>query len=86
MARASRSSQPKSQTALLLEAAEKYLKELHGLDQLDHEKFQKAILDYVQGKTLQDLQKQYGIHAATCTAAEEVLMIDSGSEEDWDKT
>ena len=77
------SSPSKSQTELLLEVAEKYLKE-HGLDQLDPEKFQRAIMDYVQGKTLQELQTKRGI---TPKPEEPMLIVsDSDGEESWHKT
>eukprot|EP00435_Cladocopium_sp_Y103_P021350 s60_g5.t1 len=51
-------SKTKAQTELLLEAASKYLKE-NGLDNLDPEKFQRAILEYVQGKTLDQLKEKF---------------------------
>ena len=48
----------KAQSELLLEAASKHLKE-NGLDNLDPEKFQRAVLEYVQDKTVEQLQQQY---------------------------
>ena len=51
------SSKIKAQSELLLEAAANHFK-THGLDNLDPEKFQKAVLEYVQGKTVEQLQME----------------------------